>query len=382
MTNIHKILIINILPHHTKILFYMKYLLPLFFLSLFFSCAETEKSDTTTSTMTDNTESNMKEQYLFVGTYTKKEGHVDGKGEGIYRLAFSEKNDSIYFDFTKSVFFKTINPSYLTISKNKKYLYAVNELNPNDGDSGTVEAYKVGGIVKVFPLLGSGTFGPETIKMEFKGKGVTERQEGSHPHSTTLSPDNKYLYVADLGTDKISGLKINYETGEVLPTEQGKIKMQAGAGPRHFDFHPNGKIGYVVNELDATINVFDYDATTGSLTQKQSLSTLPEGFSEFSLCADIHVHPSGKFVYASNRGHNSIAIFGVDEKTGILTFLKTESTKGDFPRSFAIDPSGNFLWVANQNSDSIFIFKINTQTGELKEVGNVEIPTPVCLKFL
>jgi len=185
-----------------------------------------------------------------------------------------------------------------------------------------------------------------------------------------------------LGTDKISGFEIDYEKVEVSPTKQDSIKMQAGAGPRHFAFHPNGKIGYVVNELDATVNTFDYDSSNGTLTQKQSISTLPEGYSDPSWCADIHVHPSGKFVYASNRGHNSIAIFSVNENSGELTFLKTESTKGDFPRGFAIDPSGKYLWVGNQNSGSIFVFKINQQTGDLKEVGSINVPTPVCLKFL
>lgn len=395
----------------------VKYLFSFILVSLFFSC---ENNSNITSTKADNTESNMKEQYVFVGTYTKKEGHVDGKGKGIYRIAFSQKGDSIYFDFTKSKYFPTINPSYIAISNNQKYLYAVNELGPNDGDAGTVEAYEinpqnkdlkmidkvktdayapchvsvdpmnriafvsnyVGGIVNVFPLSKDGTFKETSLNMQLKGKGPTDRQEASHPHSATISPDNQYVYLADLGTDKITGLAINYAKEEVLPVQESKTLIQPGAGPRHISFHPNGKIAYVVNELDATVNTFDYDASTGSLSQKQSISTLPKDYSAPNWCADIHVHPSGKFVYASNRGHNSIAIFMVDENSGTLSFLKTESTKGDFPRNFAIDPTGNFLWVANQNSDSIFIFKINNQTGVLKEVGSIEIPTPVCLKFL
>ncbi|MFK8005474.1 MAG: lactonase family protein [Saprospiraceae bacterium] len=398
----------------------MKYIFSFILISLFFSCENNSNADTNTSTKTDTTETDMKEQYLFIGTYTKKEGHVDGKGKGIYRLAFSQKGDSIYFNFLESKYFPTINPSYLTISKNKKYLYAVNELGPNDGNSGTVEAYKidpqtkdlklidkviteafapchvtvddtdhiafvsnyVGGIVNVFPLDKNGTFKSNSLSMQFKGKGPTDRQEASHPHSATISPNNQHVFVADLGTDKITGLAINYKKEEVLPTKDSKTIVQPGAGPRHMSFHPNGKIAYVVNELDATVNTFDYNSSNGSLTEKQSISTLPADYSEPSWCADIHVHPSGKFVYASNRGHNSIAIFSVDEKTGTLSLIKTESTKGDFPRNFVIDPTGDFLWVANQNSDSIFIFKINQKTGELREVGNIEIPTPVCLKFL
>lgn len=398
----------------------MKNLLPVILILLFFSCEESQNPEPKTPTNANTTESNMIEKYIFVGTYTKKEGHVDGKGKGIYRIAYSEKGDSIYFDFTKSKYFSTINPSYLTVSQNKKLLYAVNELGPNDGDSGTVEAYEidsktkdlnlidkvktdayapchvtvspnnqmafvsnyVGGVVNVFPLKEDGTFKESSLNMQFKGKGRTDRQEASHPHSATISPNRQHLYVADLGTDKITGLEINYSKEEVLPTKDSKTMVQAGAGPRHMAFHPLGKTAYVVNELDATVNTFDYDSKTGKLTQKQTISTLPEGYKDPSWCADIHAHPHGNFVYASNRGHNSIAIFSVDLNSGELTFIKTESTKGDFPRNFAIDPNGRFLWVANQNSDSIYIFKINTQTGELTEVGNIEIPTPVCLKFL
>ncbi len=398
----------------------MKYIFPFILISLFFSCEENNTADTNTATTLDSIESNMNEQFIFIGTYTKKEGHVDGKGKGIYRLAFSQEGDSIYFNFLKSKYFPTINPSYLTISKNKKYLYSVNELGPDDGNSGTIEAYKidpqtkdlklidkvltegfapchvtvdatdhiafvsnyVGGIVNVFPLSENGTFKKNSLNMELKGKGPTDRQEASHPHSATIAPNNQHVFIADLGTDKITGLNINYEKEEVLPTENSKTIVQPGAGPRHMSFHPNGKIAYVVNELDATVNTFDYDALTGTLTQKQSISTLPEGYAEPNWCADIHVHPSGKFVYASNRGHNSIAIFKVDENTGTLSFIKTEPTKGEFPRNFVIDPAGEFLWVANQNSGSIYIFKINGETGALKEVRNIEIPTPVCLKFL
>jgi 6-phosphogluconolactonase len=398
----------------------VKYISLFLLLTFFFSCEINNSDNTKINTSIVTTESDMNEQFIFIGTYTKKEGHVDGKGEGIYRLAFSQKGDSIYFNFLKSKYFKTVNPSFLTISANKKYLFAANELGPDDGDSGTVEAYHidpqtkdlklidkvktdafapchitvdatdqivfvsnyVGGIVNVFPLLEDGTFKETSQNLQFKGRSKTDRQETSHPHSGTISPNNKHLFVADLGTDEITSLTINYEKEKLLPNIESKTKIQAGAGPRHMSFHPNTEIVYVVNELDATVNTFDYDGSTGTLIPKQSISTLPEGYSAPSWCADIHVHPSGKFVYASNRGHNSITIFKVDENTGTLSFIKTESTKGDFPRNFAIDPTGEFLWVANQNSDSIFIFKINIETGELNEVGNVEIPTPVCLKFL
>jgi len=175
---------------------------------------------------------------------------------------------------------------------------------------------------------------------------------------------------------------LDLENGKMLPAEQPFIKVQNGAGPRHFTFHPNGKIAYVVNELDGTVNTFDYNNKTGQLTEIQSITTLPADYKGFNGCADIHVHPSGKFLYASNRGHNSIVIYSVDESTGQLTLVGHESTKGKFPRNFAIDPSGHYLLVANQDTNGIFLFKINQETGELEVVDKTKVPTPVCLKFL
>ena len=381
----------------------MRNLLSIFVLILFFSC-ETPKQEIVDS------------KIIFVGSYTKKEGHVDGKGNGISRKDWNVTKKGAL----ETHFYKRVNPSFLTISSNNKYLYAVNELNPNDGESGTVEAFKideaselkslkfinkqkthafapchisvdanneiafvsnyVGGVVAVYPILENGGLDTASQIIQYEGKSTTDRQEASHPHSTTISPDNKYVYVADLGTDKIMTYRIDFKNKQLVPTEQKFIKMQNGAGPRHMDFHPNNAFTYVMNELDRTVNVFDYDASNGNLTQKQSISTLPEGFSDFSLCADIHVHPNGKFLYASNRGHNSIVIYNID-KDGLLTLVGHESSGGDFPRNFAIESSGKYLWVANQNSDNIVQFAINESTGELKEVNRYDEKTPVCLHF-
>lgn len=394
----------------------MKYLFPTFLCFILFSCGENKTADSTEIT----TNPKMEKQYIYVGTYTKKEGHVDGKGKGIYSVALNKSTDSLNIQSVETKSFEAVNPSYITIAPDKKYLYAVHELNPNDGDSGTVGAYRidevtkelhsinqqkthnyapchivvdatqqlafvtnyVGGIVCVYPILKNGSLGEASQIIELKGKGTTGRQEGSHPHSTTISPDNKFAFVSDLGTDKIMTYKIDFENKKLIPTEQGFLKIQDGAGPRHFAFHPNENIAYVVNELDATVNTFDYEKSTGQLTQKQSVSTLPQDFSGANYCADIHVHPSGDFVYASNRGHNSIAIFKVEKNDGTLTLIGTESTQGDFPRNFNIEPSGKYLWVANQNSDNILKFKIDPSTGKLTNVGEIKIPTPVCLKFL
>ena len=394
----------------------MKQLLNLIFVLLIFSCGE----DKPTATEKNTPVTSMKKQHLFIGTYTKKEGHVDGKAKGIHHFAFKSDDKKTNKENAQQYIYETVNPSYITISPNKDFLYAVNELNPNDGKSGTVAAFSidkktkaltflnqqitfghapchivldatsklafvsnyVGGVFCSYRVLENGQLDKALQIFRFEGKGPTDRQEASHPHSSIVSPDNKHVFVADLGTDKIMCYKIESNEVGLKPTEQEFIKVQDGAGPRHLTFHPNGKILYVVNELDRTVNVFDYNSSTGSLKQKQSLSTLPEGFSDFSLCAAIHVHPSGKYLYASNRGHNSIVIYNIDETTGTVSFQGTKPTEGDFPRDFAIDPSGDFLWAANQNSDNIIKFEIDLNTGNLTKVSELECPTPVCLKFL
>ncbi|MEM6965197.1 MAG: lactonase family protein [Bacteroidota bacterium] len=233
--------------------------------------------------------------------------------------------------------------------------------------------------VCMYPIEENGKLGVATQVITLEGKGVTPRQEGSHPHSVNISPDNKFLLVADLGTDKIMMYQIDFENAQLLPNQPAFVQVQAGAGPRHLTFHPNDKYAYVVNELDATVNVFDY--ADGQLTEKQSLSTLPPDFTGENWCADIHVHPSGKFLYASNRGHDSIVIFEIDETNGTLTRLGHEPTLGQHPRNFMIEPSGKHLWVANQNSDNVVKFAIDPKTGLLTKVDQMEVMTPVCLQF-
>lgn len=393
-----------------------KYLFKLFIILLLCSCGE--KNNTSTEIKTP--EKSMEQQHLFVGTYTKKEGHVDGKADGIHHFTYNVDDKKTIKENSKQNIYKTINPSYISFSPNQDFLYATNELNPNDGESGTVASFSVNKKNKVLTFLGeqithgyapchitldktgklafvanyvggvfcsykvseNGSLEEALQVFKYEGKGTTDRQEASHPHSSIVSPDNKHVYVADLGTDKVMSYKIeSFEKG-LIPTQQKFVKIQNGAGPRHMDFHPNGNFFYVLNELDRTVNTFDYNSTNGALTQKQSVSTLPEGFSDFSLCAAIHVHPSGKYLYASNRGHNSIVIFSIDQNSGMLSFIGTEPTLGDFPRDFSIDPSGKHLWVGNQNSDNIIKFEIDLNTGKLSKISELDCPTPVCLKFL
>jgi 6-phosphogluconolactonase len=213
------------------------------------------------------------------------------------------------------------------------------------------------------------------------GKGVNpQRQEAPHVHSTVLSPDNKYLFVQDLGIDKIIIYSFNNKTGAIAPRDS--VKLKDGTGPRQFTFHPNGKWAYLVQEMGGTVTAFDYQG--GHLQTIQTISALPKGFNKYFTSADIHVSNNGKFLYASTRDSaNIITVFRIDQKTGQLSVVGTQSVLGNTPRNFNFDPSGDYLLVANQNSDDIVIFKVNHQTGMLKDTGNrIDVGNPVCIKWI
>ena len=193
--------------------------------------------------------------------------------------------------------------------------------------------------------------------------------------------DNKFLYVTDLGTDKIMIYRIK-KNGLPEPAEMPWIKVTPGAGPRHLAFSPSGKFVYLTEELSSKISVFKRNKKTGALELIQHVSSLPGDFNGINALADIHVHPSGKFLYASNRGHNSIVIFAVDKK-GMLQYIGHQSTKGEKPRNFMIDHSGDYLLVANRESDNVVLFEINRKTGKLTDTGTeINVPAPVCLKMI
>jgi 6-phosphogluconolactonase len=198
-----------------------------------------------------------------------------------------------------------------------------------------------------------------------------------------LDQSNRYAFAVDLGLDKVLIYRFDTNNGKLTPGSQPWAQVKPGAGPRHFVFHPNGKFAYVINELDSTLTAFRYDAARGALNSTEAVSTLPQGFTGTSYCADLHFSPSGKFLYGSNRGHNSIVVFGVDGGTGKLTYVEHADTQGKTPRNFTIDPTGRFLLVANQQTDTVVTLRIDPSTGRLKPTGQVsEVPTPVCLKFL
>ena len=348
---------------------------------------------------------------LYVGTYTS------GKSEGIYGYHMDGTGALTRFTSIMSV-----NPSFLTVDRSKRFLYAVNEVSDYLGKpSGAASAYKIdpvthnlrllneqatqgadpcylsvdsrkrtllvanytGGSVSVFPVRSDGTLGMVAQVQQDEGSGPKEQQKGPHAHCVIFDAFERHALVADLGIDKVMIYRFDRTTGRLSPAKQPFAELKPGAGPRHLSFHPSGKFLYVINELDSTMTAFGYNEREGTLTMIETVSTLPSDFSGISYCADVHVSSSGKFLYGSNRGHNSIVVFAIDQLTGKLTLVEHVSTEGNWPRNFTIDPSGGFLLVANQRSDNVVVFSLNANTGRLKPTGvNEQIPSPVCLKFL
>ena len=354
------------------------------------------------------------EVLVYIGTYTS------GKSEGIYVYRMEKSTGALEF-VSKAT--GVDNPTFLAIHPQQRYLYAVNEIGEFAGKlSGAVSAFSIdpqtgeltylnqqpthgpgpchlsvdktgkfvlvanygGGSVSVIPIQDDGQLGEATDFIQHEGSSVNpRRQEGPHAHSIILSPDNRYAFAPDLGLDKIMIYQLDLTQGKLKPNDEPWATVKAGAGPRHFTFHPNGKYAYVINELDSTFTAFTYDETHGTLKEVQMVSTLPEDFEGTSHCADVHVSPSGKFLYGSNRGHDSIVIYAIDEDTGKLTYVGHELTQGKNPRNFVIDPTGTFLLAANQSTDTIVTFRIEQQTGKLMSTGHVaEVPQSVCLKII
>ncbi len=356
---------------------------------------------------------------IYVGTYTRSLPHVAAKSEGIYLISMDPATGALAF-VSKTT--GVDNPSFVTLHPSGNYLYAVNEVGDFAGrDSGGVSAFAIdrasgaltflnqeptdgaapchlsvdatgkyvicanytGGSVSMHPINADGSLGQMSDFVQHVGYSVNpQRQQEPHAHSFTIDQGNRYAYACDLGKDQVIIYGLDLANGKFQVNDPPYAETPRGAGPRHFAFHPNGATAYVINELDSTVTVFTCDATTGALTPVQTLSTLPAGFEGRSHCADIHVHPTGKFVYGSNRGHDSIAIFTVDQTSGQLTASGHESTGGKVPRNFAIDPTGTFLLAANQNTDNVVVFRIDQATGELTPTGHeLAVPTPVCLQF-
>lgn len=312
------------------------------------------------------------------------------------------------------------NPSFLVYSQSRKVIYAANETADFGGKkSGSVSAFLrdektgmltllnvkpslgahpchltidrtgkfilasnyTGGNVAVLSILPDGRLGEPADMVQHSGSGPdATRQEGPHAHSVNLSPDNRFAFVCDLGIDKIMIYRFDPITGKLSPAGKPFFQTAPGAGPRHFTFSKNDRNAFVINELNSTITSFEYNPANGILTELHTLSTLPADFTGENTGADIHVHPNGPFVYASNRGHDSIAVFSAEPGSGRLKPIQHQSTLGKTPRNFALHPSGRFLLAANQNSNSIQVFSVDPATGKLTETGkSISISKPVCI---
>lgn len=349
-----------------------------------------------------------KHYLVYIGTYTGE------KSKGIYVSDFDAATGKLE---PLTVAAELANPSFVAPHPNGRFLYAVGEersgsvsafsIDPKTGtltflnrvsSHGNGPCYarvdKTGKAVLV-ANYGSGTFAVLPIEADGKlreasafiqdeGKGADpSRQERPHAHSLNPSPDNRFAVGADLGLDKIFVFKFDAAQGTLTPNNPPFWQVKPGSGPRHFAFHPNGKFAYVTNEMASTVDALAWNAATGELRGLQTISTLPAGFRGETTTAEIQVHPSGKFLYDSNRGADSIAVFAIDERKGTLTALGQTPTQGKVPRNFGLDPTGSFLIAANQKSDNIVVFRINKASGQLTPTGQVlEVGSPVCVKFV
>jgi len=354
------------------------------------------------------------EVMFYVGTYTT------GKSKGIYRCTFSPSTGNISMEgFTEGI----VNPSFLTIAPDNKYLYAVSETDKYEGEtSGSVDAYKIdtgtGGLehlnkrpshgaapcfiitsndgryvmvanynsgnLAVFPVAKDGSLGRITDLVQHHGSGVNpERQEGPHAHSIVLDPANKFALSCDLGTDKVMIYKFDHEHGKLITASQPFAKVKPGLGPRHVKFHPSGRIVYVICEMGNTMLVFDYNPENGHLKQKQLISTLPSDFHGTTDAAELQISSDGRFLYGSNRGADSIVVYSINQKSGEITPVQYQSTLGKFPRHFILDPTEKYLIAANEHTNNVVVFNRDQNSGKITPAGkSIDIPDPVCIKFL
>jgi len=353
---------------------------------------------------------------VFVGTYTDK------GSQGIYSYRFDPASGTAT---PLGLAAKTQNPSFLAASSDGRFLYAVNEVSTLNGQAvGGVSAFAVdrntgkltllnqvsslgagpahlaldrtgkyllvanydAGSAVAFPIQSDGTLGPHTAFVQHTGSSVNrKRQEAPHAHYIEASPDNRFVLVADLGTDKLYVYRFDAQRGTLSPATPAFAPVTPGAGPRHFAFAPSGKFVYLANELTGTVTVFAYDAQSAKLASKQTISALPKDFHGENSEAEIAVDVSGKFLYVSNRGDqtNDITGFSISPTDGTLTFVERISSGGKIPRSFALDRSGEWLFAANQDSDNIQLFRVDPSSGRLTAASQITgISRPVCIVLI
>ena len=352
---------------------------------------------------------------LYIGTYTGE------KSKGIYTSVLDLQSGKLS---PAELAVEVKNPSFLAVHPtDRTLLYAVSEVDDAGGKpTGAVVALRRdpatnrltqlnaeasggggpchlvvdaagktvlvanygGGSVASLPIRADGKLGPAVSVIQHQGSSVNpQRQKEPHAHSINLDPANKFAFAADLGLDQVLVYRFDAATGKLTHNDPPHAKVAPGAGPRHFAFRPDGKFAYVINELGNTVTAFAFDSGKGVLSTIQDVTTLPKDYQEASYTAEVVAHPTGKFLYGSNRGHDSIAMYAVESTTGKLTSLGQQSTGGKGPRNFVIDPSGKWLLAENGGSDTIYVFRIDPQTGKLGETGNkLDVPVPVCVRFV
>jgi 6-phosphogluconolactonase len=349
---------------------------------------------------------------FYIGTYT------GGASRGIYRSELNTADGSLA---EPKLVAELANPSFLSIHPKLNVLYAVSEvMGGGDNESTQVCAYKIAddgslqllggqaaggdipcyvstdkqgkfafvanygsGSVISYPIQADGSLGAMVSQVQHTGKSVNaQRQESPHAHCFLVDPSNQFVLSADLGTDQVLIYRLDPQTGKLTSTNR-PLQLEPGNGPRHLTFHPDGKHAFVIHELTSKLSALSWNDQTGELAELNSVSTLPADFTGNNSTAEVLVHPNGKFVYGSNRGHHSIAGFAFDAKSGKLTSLGNTPTRGKTPRNFRIDPSGTYLLAENQDSDSIFVYRIDQQSGSLEPLpSSVTVGSPVCIRFL
>ncbi len=351
---------------------------------------------------------------VYVGTYTAP------VSKGIYAFQFdpaSGKAGSV------ELVAETTNPSFLALDPKRRYLFAANEISNYEGQKGggisaftldpksgkltflnEVSSHGAGpchlavdntgkyvlvanydsGSIAAFPVQQDGRLANASSAVQHTGHGPNaERQQGPHAHNILISPDNRFVIANDLGLDQLLVYRFDTTKGTLAPNQPAFASVDPGAGPRHSAFHPSGKFVYSINEIAGSVSAFGYDARAGRLQPLQTISSLPPDFKGSNDSAEISVHTSGKFLYASNRGPDTIAVFAIDSAKGTLKLVESVPTGGKTPRNFAIDPTGQYLLAAGQDSNNVVVFRIDSKTGRLTATGQmIEVPSPVCLVFV
>ncbi len=368
----------------------------------------------------DSPPSHAQARFVYVGTYTAPGvppgGTHASTALGIYVFRLDPSDGGL----TQLQIVPASNPSFVALDPTQRHLYSVNE-NP-DPTAGHVSAYAINpangtlnflntassngafpthisvhpsgqyvyaanygtGNFPVYRILSNGSIGPMTDIFQSLGNGTgpnPDRQEGPHAHQILTDLGGNHVFGVDLGADKVNVLNLNLGTGLFIPNMVPFAPVASGSGSRHMAFHPDTKRAYVLDELVSTITVFDYNPVRGALIWKQTISTLPDNFTGTNTTAEIRIHPSGQFLYNTNRGHNSVTMYEIDSQTGELDVIGWESTRGEWPRGMNIDPSGTYLYAANQNTDTIAVFRIQHSNGKLKFSTLVHTPTPVDVEF-